>query len=205
MRCRYYFCVRRSKTVFCQGVGVSQNPMENLSPQGDKPINEGQARELVPIGTKPQRLAHNRFMRRKSNPSLTVFKNVRPGGNRARHAHTLAPMLAAPAHLSAEAKQVYEGVRTIIPSGLLSEIDSTMLAVFATHTVIHRRAMRELAALTVTTKSTVRPHPLVAIADGQAKLLIALADSLCLSPGTRQKIRLPDPVDDAWANVPNGA
>jgi phage terminase small subunit len=137
---------------------------------------------------------------RKPN-DLTVLKRVRPGGGRLKHSHVLQPMLGAPEHLDVEEKEVFESIRLSAPSGLLAQIDRFLVEAFAQHTVLHRRALREMDALTFESESTRRAHPLVAIANVQAKILLSLSEALGLTATGRQRIKLPNLPSDDWSTI----
>jgi len=140
-------------------------------------------------------------MRGKKPNSLTILKNVRPGGGRARHVHALTPLLAAPERLTAEEREVFENIRENAPHGLLGQIDTFLLEALAVHTVLHRRCVREVDTLVFESHSTRRAHPLIAAADAQVKALIALSESLGLTAPVRQRLKLPQAVSDDWADV----
>src|SRR5262245_60132648 len=135
---------------------------------------------------------------RRPNDFTTTLRGVRPGGGRQRHAHVLKPLLGAPEHLSGEAKEIYETIRTHAPVGLLAEIDCFVLEVFSGHMALHRKVMRGLDVLV---QSERRANPLIAVADQEAKLLMSLAEVLGLSASSRQRIKLPEPMDDSWSAI----
>jgi P27 family predicted phage terminase small subunit len=138
-------------------------------------------------------------MRGRKPEGLAILKNVRPGGGRTKHVHTLTPMLAAPDHLDAEEKAVFETIRENSPAGLLAQIDRFLLEAFAQHVILHRRALRELNELTFDTETTKRAHPLVAIANDQVKILLAASEALGLTAPARQRLKLPNVDPAAWA------
>src|SRR5262252_5567124 len=127
---------------------------------------------------------------RKLSP-LTILKGTRPGGGRIKHVHALTPMLPAPEYLSAEEKEVFETIREHAPHGLLGQIDRDLLAIFSAHVMLHRRAIHDLTELTFASRSTKKVHPLVAMANGQAAILLRLSESLGLTATVRQRIKLP--------------
>src|SRR5215471_11481437 len=123
----------------------------------------------------------------------TILKGTRPGGGRSKHVQQMAPILEAPAYLNGEEREIFETIRENAPHGLLTQIDSFLLEAFARHVGLHRRAFRELDALTFDSESTKRAHPLVAIANSQAIILLKLSGVLGLTATARQRIKLPTP------------
>jgi len=117
----------------------------------------------------------------------------------------MTPMLEAPEHLNLEEREVFETIRENAPPGLLAQIDRFLLEAFAQHVALHRRAVRELDALTFDSESTKRAHPLVGIANGQVKLLIAASETLGLSATARQRIKLREANSGDWDDISDHA
>src|SRR5262245_18236503 len=140
-------------------------------------------------------------MRGRKPDDLTILRNVRPGGGRLKHIHALQSLLATPAHLAAEAREVFELVRDNAPRGLFAQIDRFLLEVFAEHVVLHRRAVRELDTLVFESESTRRVQPLVLVDDSEAKILLQLSEALGVTIAARQRIKLPETSNDDWSTI----
>jgi P27 family predicted phage terminase small subunit len=139
---------------------------------------------------------------RKPNPNLLELSKARPGGRRQRYAHDFPPLSGPPDYLSQSEKALFRQVGEAVPHGLLVAIDTFLLTAFCQHLELHRRAMAELAELDrldlETDSKTVKAHPLMQIAQTQARLLLDMADSLCLTGLSRQRLKLPVPPNDTW-------
>ena len=144
---------------------------------------------------------------RRRKPSLvTMDKGVRPGGGRAKQVHSLPLLpLEPPAGLTADEAKLYREIASSVAYAQLAAIDLPLLQVFIVHVLIHRRAATELAALedmAVTTRNSMRAHPLAGIVVDQARVILTLASELGLTPTSRCRLKLPaGPVSSAWDNI----
>jgi P27 family predicted phage terminase small subunit len=146
-------------------------------------------------------------MTRGRKPTIVTFdKGVRPGGGRAKYAHAIPPLpVEPPPELAEDEAKHYREIVGNVAFGHLAAIDQPLVAVFIQHCAIHRRAMRDLAALTelaIETTASMRPHPLVEIVDDQVKVILSLADALGLTPVARCRLKLPvQPTGSGWDDI----
>jgi phage terminase small subunit len=102
-----------------------------------------------------------------------------------------------PEHLSDDARGCIEVIKTSMPAGVFSALDSFLLATFGTAWMLHKRACLEMIKpdfeylIPGSTGSAV-PSPWIKIANGQVAIMLSLADRLGLNPTSRAGLKLPE-------------
>ena len=102
-----------------------------------------------------------------------------------------------PEHLPDDARGCIDVVKSSMPPGVYSRLDSFLLAAFAMAWFIHKRAAHEIGNpafewITTNTKGTQVPSPWVKVLNQQAQILASLGDRLGLDPKSRAALKLPN-------------
>lgn len=99
-----------------------------------------------------------------------------------------------PDHLADDAKACVEHLKSVIPAGVLTSVDSYLLAAFATAWAWHKAATEEMSQpgfqpLLATKKGQVQ-NPWFRILSDQSRTMLSLATKLYLTPADRTSIHL---------------
>lgn len=100
-----------------------------------------------------------------------------------------------PEHLCDDARGCLEVIRSSMPPGIYSALDTYMLSAFAVAWAIHKRAAHETANpdfewLVKSTRGGSYPNPWLRLASQQAALLASLGDRLGLNPKARAALHV---------------
>jgi phage terminase small subunit len=101
-----------------------------------------------------------------------------------------------PEHLPDDARGCIDVVKSSMPPGVYSRLDSFLLAAFGMAWMIHKMAAIEVSNpafewTTTNTKGTQVPSPWLKILNQQAMILASLGDRLGLDPKSRAALKLP--------------
>ena len=138
-------------------------------------------------------------------PKPTLLKDLH-GSNKPRNhsepqiQQELGP---APAYFDSEQRGVWEYALRHAPPGMLRALDAKMLEAWCVASVVHRRAVQELAEQNRLIAPCPRnpaysvPSPLIGIINRQTAILARLASELGFSPAARPRIRTDGPAQKA--------
>ena|SRR5215831_1940992 len=125
-----------------------------------------------------------------------------------REAQPTGDLKEPPAHFDAEMRDTWRYAIESAPAGLLKRLDLSVLEIWCTAYVLHRRALAEIAksgTVQVTSKGYQVQSPHVAILNRQQQILLKCCDHLGFSPASRSRVAV-DSADTCgdWADVATG-
>lgn len=108
------------------------------------------------------------------------------------------PELTRPRAVSGAAAEEWDRVVAAMPPGFFTAADAPVLTIYCLSWVLYQNALGQVAREGMTTKGSMDQlvaHPMLAVARGQAEVILRAADRLGMSPAARTRLTIEDQDD----------